>query len=498
MTQAPKSRSSRSRLREIEEALRQSEELHRIILTNISDSVFLTDSEGKFTFICPNVDNIFGYSFDEIYAMRDITVLVGEDLFDPERLDKVTEIRNIERAVRDKGGVMHIVLINVKKVAIKYGSRLFTCRDVTEYKRVERELSESIEHRKKVQKDLALFFNLSADLFSIMDRDLLRKVNPAWTACLGYSTEELIGESIERLVHRDDLEVTLSLERRMKAGNVVQYENRYRHKDGSYRWVSWNSIMSDEGHVHSVGRDITTKKREEDEIKRRLMRFRMEPGRAYLVPERTPVSILEAFDELLGVRYPGLVLSRRGKEVFSIAPGREFTYRWLSERQGPGTVRPDLDAIERLVEGLDGEHAVVIDGLEYLCSKAGFERVHAFVEHVREISFFKNHIVLLGVDQASLSRKQVARLEKETPKMERYPVEVLPEDSVEVLRAVSEQNSNGVRPTRTGLCRLLGLSQPTIRKRLSDLFAGGYIWQTRRGRTMAVEITDKGRRALGL
>jgi PAS domain S-box-containing protein len=482
----------------MEEALRQSEELHRIILTNISDSVFLTDAKGQFTFICPNVDNIFGYTFDEIYAMKDITVLIGEDLFDPERLDEVTEIRNIERAVRDKGGQEHTVLINVKKVAIRYGTRLFTCRDITEYKRVERELSESIEHRKKVQKDLALFFNLSADLFSIMDRDRLRKVNPAWTGTLGYSTDEITGASIDRLVHPDDLEVTISLERRMRAGNVVQYENRYRHKDGSYRWISWNSIMSDEGYVHSVGRDITTKKREEDEIKRRLLRFKMEPGRAYLVPERAPANLLEAFDELLGVRYPGLVVSRRGKEVFTIAPGREFAYRWLSEKQGAGTVRPDLDTIEGLVEGLEGEHAVVIDGLEYLCSKAGFDRVLTFVEHVREISFFKNHIVLLGVDHGSLSRKDIARLEKEAPRMERYPLATLSEDSIEVLRAVFEQNSYGVRPTRTGLCRLLGLSQPTIRKRISDLFSGGYIWQTRRGRTMVVEITDKGRKAMGL
>ena len=41
-------------------ALRESEELHRITLINMSDAVFITDDEGVFTFICPNVDVIFG------------------------------------------------------------------------------------------------------------------------------------------------------------------------------------------------------------------------------------------------------------------------------------------------------------------------------------------------------------------------------------------------------------------------------------------------------
>ena len=42
-------------------ALRDSDELHRAVLANISDAVFLTDNNGDFTFVCPNVDVIFGF-----------------------------------------------------------------------------------------------------------------------------------------------------------------------------------------------------------------------------------------------------------------------------------------------------------------------------------------------------------------------------------------------------------------------------------------------------
>jgi PAS domain S-box-containing protein len=52
--------------------LRNSEELHRVTLSNISDAVFITDDEGVFTYVCPNVAVIFGYERDEVRAMARI------------------------------------------------------------------------------------------------------------------------------------------------------------------------------------------------------------------------------------------------------------------------------------------------------------------------------------------------------------------------------------------------------------------------------------------
>ena len=59
------------------QALRESEELHRATLSSISDAVFLADEDGAFTFICPNVDVIFGYAPDEVQAMGRIAGLLG-------------------------------------------------------------------------------------------------------------------------------------------------------------------------------------------------------------------------------------------------------------------------------------------------------------------------------------------------------------------------------------------------------------------------------------
>ena len=123
--------------------LRQSEELHRLTLGSISDAVFLTDDEGVFTFICPNVDVIFGYVPDEVQAMRTIGKLLGEGLFDRAQLDAEGEIRNLERGVVSKSGDGRTLLVNVKRVSINRGAVLYTCRDVTERKRAEEALRQA-------------------------------------------------------------------------------------------------------------------------------------------------------------------------------------------------------------------------------------------------------------------------------------------------------------------------------------------------------------------
>ncbi|MGH2392170.1 MAG: sensor histidine kinase [Candidatus Limnocylindria bacterium] len=122
------------------QALRESEELHRVTLSSISDAVFLTDDEGQFTFICPNVDMIFGYVPDEVQAMAQISRLLGEDLFDRAELAARGEIRNIEREITSKSGERRTLLIHLKAVAIQGARVLYCCRDVTERKHAEDEL----------------------------------------------------------------------------------------------------------------------------------------------------------------------------------------------------------------------------------------------------------------------------------------------------------------------------------------------------------------------
>ena len=126
-------------------ALRESEELHRITLQNMSDAVFITTELGTFTYVCPNVDVIFGYRQDEVQAMGKISCLLGRELVDREQLAASGEARNVEHEIVTKGGTRRALLVHIKQVAIKGGTTLYVCRDITERQEL-REVSGRLIH----------------------------------------------------------------------------------------------------------------------------------------------------------------------------------------------------------------------------------------------------------------------------------------------------------------------------------------------------------------
>jgi PAS domain S-box-containing protein len=125
----------------LERDLRQSERLHRVVLNNMTETVLLTDENGAFTYICPNVRFIFGYTVEEIREMGTVEELLGEDPFDPDVLEERGVIANVERTAVDKAGEEHTLLINAKRVSIEEGTTLISCRDITARKGRERALS---------------------------------------------------------------------------------------------------------------------------------------------------------------------------------------------------------------------------------------------------------------------------------------------------------------------------------------------------------------------
>jgi HTH-type transcriptional regulator, bacterioopsin transcriptional activator and related proteins len=126
---------------ELADELGRSEELHRVTLNNMTDTVLVTDDGGSFTYICPNVHFIFGYTVEEIREMGTIEELLGSELFDPAELRRKGVLTNIECTATDRAGREHTLLVNVKRVSIQGGTTLYSCRDVTTRKQRERALS---------------------------------------------------------------------------------------------------------------------------------------------------------------------------------------------------------------------------------------------------------------------------------------------------------------------------------------------------------------------
>src|SRR5438132_988155 len=96
--------------------------------------------------------------------------------------------------------------------------------------------------------DLLHFFDHSIDLLCIADFDgYFKRLNPAWEKTLGYSAAELMARPYVEFLHADDVARTLEEAEKIHEGSdAFRFENRYRCKDGSYRWLRWQATPDTE------------------------------------------------------------------------------------------------------------------------------------------------------------------------------------------------------------------------------------------------------------
>jgi PAS domain S-box-containing protein len=111
------------------------------------------------------------------------------------------------------------------------------------------------------------FFDLSLDLLAIVSNGIFVRLNPAWEETLGYPIEEMLSRPVVDFIHPDDLARTVALREQIIAdgGTLTRFENRYRHKDGTYRWLEWTARRyAQEDISYCVARDVTKRKKTEE------------------------------------------------------------------------------------------------------------------------------------------------------------------------------------------------------------------------------------------
>ena len=114
--------------------------------------------------------------------------------------------------------------------------------------------------QRRAEAERERFFTLSLDMLCISNADgYFKRLSPAFTETLGWSMEELLTRPFLDFVHPDDRVATVrEVERQVRRGEkVLQFENRYLHKDGSWRWLSWRSVPVADGSMYATARDVT-------------------------------------------------------------------------------------------------------------------------------------------------------------------------------------------------------------------------------------------------
>lgn len=146
-----------------------------------------------------------------------------------------------------------------------------TLHDITDLKRAEmalRRLNQDLEERVYQRtRERDRIWTVSQDLLCVADRSgVVLSINPAWTRTLGWSEEEIVGRRTRWMEHPDDRERTdAELNLLAKAETTLRFENRFRCRDGGYRWLSWTAVPADE-HLYCVGRDVTAERERDAEL----------------------------------------------------------------------------------------------------------------------------------------------------------------------------------------------------------------------------------------
>lgn len=121
-----------------------------------------------------------------------------------------------------------------------------------------------------MQDSLSAFFHFCPDMLCMADKTgHFIQLNPAWETALGFTLTELMSVPYATFIHPDDLKITAEAEKQLnKKEGVFNFINRYRHKNGTYRWLSWTctAYMAD-NICYAVARDITKERETEAKLK---------------------------------------------------------------------------------------------------------------------------------------------------------------------------------------------------------------------------------------
>ncbi len=484
-----------------EKELRESEEKYRNLFHFSNDAIFIHDLDMNIIDVNQKALDLMGYTEEEMLGMK-VTQLHPKDALKKsgKALRDIQGKKHVSAKIdfKKKNGEIMDAINNSRIIEYEGGPAILgIVTDVTGIKLTEEKLKRSEEGYRKI-------FESTREGILITDLNgVITSANPGAAVMLGYeSPKDLVGKAEEDFFLEPEKRVRFceDLKEKQYLQNV---EFQFIRKDGEIIHVlSTASIQSDvidsdningEFNQQIIFMDLTDRKRAEEEMKRRLMKFRLEEGNFYLIRESTPTLSLEAFKDLQNIGFQGIVLSRTLKEELRTDLQEEFEYYWLAEKESPNSLKPTISEIKKKLEGISRRQVVLIDRLDYIVFKNGFKRTLSFVQYLRELIYLKGAIVILSIDPTTMKKDHIRLLEKECKDVEPLHKKIISDDLFNILKFTYRQNTLGIKPSYSAVGKDLGISKPTVRKRISDLISTGYLREDVKGRNKAIELTERGR-----
>jgi PAS domain S-box-containing protein len=342
---------------------------------------------------------------------------------------------------------------------------------------------QTMTRAKQMQAERDRILEVSQDLISISGMDgYFKYLNPAWEKNLGYTDEELLTRKFLDFVHPDDRAKTMREIESLAAGRqTVDFENRYTHKDGSIRHLSWMATpLPDEERVYAVARDITERK--QIEVSLQTSRKKAEALAASLISSQEAGSARlarELHDDIIQ-RLAFLKIEVDKLEMKNPSLPEPAGDKLRQIARDIGVLSSDIHMISRRLHPISLEILGLVRSIETECQN--FTRLHEIpvimdldstVQHPsNEISLGAYRILQEGL-------RNIVRHAKATG------VHVTLSPKNDILHLLIKDNGIGFNPASDGVEAGLGIASMTERARLLQ---GSLSIESRPGKGTAIEL----------
>jgi PAS domain S-box-containing protein len=286
------------------------------------------------------------------------------------------------------------------------------------------------------------FFDLSADMLCIAGLDgYFKQLNRNWSRVLGHSEPELMGVPYVEFIHPDDRDATIAAASKLALGfDTVHFRNRYRCKDGAYRWLAWTATAAEDGSAIYAGARDVTEEAEAQEEELRQMKLQLQHIQAVLLEHSCGM----VFQPIMDFR-SGIVIGVEALARFRTTP-KQPPDRWFAQADDVG-LRPELEVhaievalpfMERLARGqfmavnISPETLLSKDFSSLVADLDGSRLVLEVTEHAavsdyrqlnRSIDVLRQHGIRLAIDDAGAgfsSLKHIVRLVPDFIKLDMF------------------------------------------------------------------------------
>ena len=497
-----------------------------IYIESMIDGVAITDVNGTIvhankTWIrmlgCKSPKEVIGKTLFEFLAKREVPRCRKRFFESIKNKEKV--VKNFEVIQRRKDGSEFCILLNNTSLWDKEGkyiAGIAVLRDITEQKKIEKELVKYRYHLEElVKKRTAELEHTNQELDSVINSasEIIIAFNrnsqvTAWNKSVelltGYKQREVIGKDISNLHIFDNLEDITNVRENclnnsyptlkpLEIKSILNTKKRNRIIVN----FSISSIRDNKGQYKGclfIGKDITSDLEAHGKL---LM------GSSYVVSEKTNKSTITLFTNFTTPDNKGLFITRGDpnsiRNTVSFLNAQAVLLKQNRAKEFENI--PDLEGLTTKIKKFTKENknsVIVLDRVDYLITNFSFEQFAKTLYQITDIISENNALLLFHIDPELLDDREMAIITNELQPLPSQKIEDLhlKDELYDILRFINEQNQRNIAVSFKKVGKECSIVDKTTTKRLRILKDEGLIFVKKLGRVKALNISEKGKTLL--